>query len=91
MATWNGKPVKAAVEVVKEGWLDHEEHEFRWEYQTTADCLSIFENGERWVGADYERARVLWAVLDDWARTYLGEHGMQQLRDRYIANSAKEE
>lgn len=83
MATWEGKPIIASVDVPENGWMTSKDCTFRWTYQTTADSLCVFEDDEIIAGGDYERARLLWVLLDDWARRYMGEHEMNLLRTKY--------
>lgn len=81
MSTWKGKSHTYQLEVYnKHGYPDWGDVEFKWEYQTTADYLSIIttqsdkEPQVEYYGQDWAIAHM--ETMLDWFATY---HSVEQL------------
>lgn len=91
MANWKGKPKVFSQEVYDPknfGYGHHEDVEFNWEYQTTADVLVITEKGKITDNREYyskEYAEALLRTMADWYATYEGVEDLKDLLKEILA------
>lgn len=90
MATWKGDPKKFKVEFLPKDFDKYfydtkcDEVEFRWEYQTTADILTIYAEHpdmetphKELLGPDWAEAQLY--TLANYYKTYVGQEQLKEL------------
>lgn len=89
MATWKGEPKKFKVEFMSKNANKYfydpswDEVSFHWEYQTTADFLSIYaehpdmETSRELMGPDWAEAQLY--TLANYYATYVGREQLKEL------------
>lgn len=68
MSTWKYGPEKVVED--SNGYCDPIDVEYAMEYQTTADILSIWRNGEFETGYEYHSARAVARMMVEWYLVY---------------------
>lgn len=84
MATWKGKPHTYVLEIVGDhGYIEHGKVEYKWEYGTCSDYLTITstEEGKEPIhehfGRDYAIAQM--ETLLDWFAIYEGIENLEKI------------
>lgn len=70
MATWKSSH---SIKFVEDDGYEYKNVELRWEYQTTSDMLTIFDNNGHTSCFSKEQAIATYQLLKDWVKTYEGE------------------